>query len=134
MCSVNWALVINLLAAIVSCSAAIVALVIATRDRRERKAERLNAAKAQAMLVLLDVGLSGGSPAFDVCVRNFGAEPILDVGVDSARFARVPNAKFKVINYFGPTLKVVEPGGNRECFAVQFVDDKDDPVITGTRD
>jgi hypothetical protein len=96
MCSVDWALVINLLAAVGSCGAAIAAVWIATGDRRARKAERLGAAKAQAMLVLLNVELSSSSPVFWVHVRNFGAEAILDVEVDSARFARVPNAKFTV--------------------------------------
>jgi hypothetical protein len=31
-------------------------------------------------------GLSGGSPGFLVFVRNLGAEPILDVGIDLSRF------------------------------------------------
>jgi hypothetical protein len=65
---------------------------IATRDRRERKAERLDAAKARAMLVLIDV---------------------------SALFARVANAKFKVTNRLGPTLKVVEPATDRDSLVAR---------------
>jgi len=80
-------LVVNLLAAIGACGAAIVALVIATCGRRERRAERFNAVKAQAMLDLLDTELSQGSPAFLVYVTNFGAQAILNVEVDWAQFA-----------------------------------------------
>ena len=133
-CSVDWALVINLVAAIGSCGAAIVAVVIATSDRRERNRERLNAAKAQAMLILLDIELSQGSPAYLVYVTNYGAQAILDVEVDSARFARVPNATFRVANRLGPKLKVVDADRNRECLVVEFVDDEGDSVITGTKD
>ena len=107
-------LVVDLIAALGSCGAAIVAVVIATGDRRQRTAERLDAAKAQAMLVLLNVEVSQGSPAFNVWVGNFGAQAILDVQVDSARFARVPTAKFEVINRLGPTLKVLDADRNRD--------------------
>ncbi len=129
----NWPVVVSLIAALGSCGAAIAAVWIATSDRRQRNTERLDAAKAQAMLVLLDVRLSG-SPAFVVYVRNFGAEAILNVEVDSARFARVPNAKFEVESLLGPTLKVVEPGGDREYLAVRFVDEQGDSVIRGSND
>jgi hypothetical protein len=119
-------LVVNLIAALGSCGAAIVAVVIATDSRRERTAERLDAAKAQAMLVLLNVEVSRGSPAFNVWVRNFGAQAILDVQVDSARFARVPTAKFEAINRLGPTLKVLDADRNRDCLVVKFRDDQGD--------
>ena len=67
-----------------SCGAAIAAVWIATRDRRARTAERLDAAKAQAMLVLVDVHASRSAPGFDVWVHNFGTLAVLDVEVDSA--------------------------------------------------
>jgi hypothetical protein len=85
------------------------------------------------MLVLLDVRLLTGAPGFEVEVRNFGAEAILDVEVDSARFARVPKAKFNVINRLGSTLKVVDADRKPDSLLVEFVDDKGDSVITGTR-
>jgi hypothetical protein len=119
-------LVVNLIAALGSCGAAIVAVVIATGDRRQRTAERLDAAKAQAVLVLLNVEVSQGSPAFNVWVRYFGAQAILDVQVDSARFARVPTAKFEAINRLGPTLKVLDADRNRDCLVVKFLDDQGD--------
>jgi hypothetical protein len=103
-------LVVNLIAALGSCGAAIVAVVIATGDRKERKTERLKAAKAQAKLVLIDVALSQSSPAFDLYVRNYGTAAILDVEVDSAQFARVPDATFEVSNRLWK-LKVVMPTG-----------------------
>jgi len=83
------------------------------------------------MLVLLDVRLSEGSPTFEVHVSNFGAEAILDVEVVWARFARVPEAKFKVTNRLGPTLKVLDADRKRECLIVEFLDDNGDSVITG---
>jgi hypothetical protein len=130
MCSVDWGLVIGLLAALGSCGAAIAALWIATRDRCERKTERLDAAKAQATLVLLDVGLSSGTPGFQVDIRNFGAEPILDVELDAAQFARVPDSTPKVVNRLGPTVKVIDADRQSDHIFVQFVDGKGDSVIT----
>jgi hypothetical protein len=52
------------------------------------------------MLVLLNVEVSRGSPAFNVWVRKFGAQAILDVQVDSARFARVPtpNSRLSIVS------------------------------------
>jgi hypothetical protein len=127
-------LVVNLIAALGSCGAAIVAVVIATDSRRERKTERLDAAEAQAMLVLIDVEVSSGTPGFKIDVRNFGAEPMLDVGVDSARFARVPDSKFKVVDKLGPTHKVIDADRSRDCFIVEFVDENGDSMIAGEMD
>jgi hypothetical protein len=64
-------------------------------------------------------------------VSNFGAEAILDVRVGSARFARVPDAKFKVTNRVGPTLKVVDADRTPQCLIVAFVDGNGESVITG---
>jgi hypothetical protein len=133
MCGVDWALLINLLAALGSCGAAIAAVWIATGDRRARKAERLDAAKAQAMLVVLDVRLAVDSPSFQIDVGNFGAEPILDVELDSARFARVPDSTPKVVNALGPTVKVIHADGRADLF-VEFVDGNGNPAITGSKD
>jgi hypothetical protein len=134
MCSVNWALLINLIAALGSCGAAIVAVVIATSDRRQRNTERLDAAQAQAMLVLIDVELSQSSPGFYVYVTNFGAQAILGVEVDAAWFARVPDATFKVTNRVGPKLKVIDADRKRDTLVVEFVDGKGNSVITGQLD
>jgi hypothetical protein len=130
MCSVNWPLVVSLLAALGSCGAAIAAVWIATGDRRARKAERLDAAKAQAMLVLIDVHLSSGTPGFQVDIRNFGSEPILDVELDAAQFARVRDSTPKVVNRLGPTVKVIDVDRQSDHIFVQFVDGKGDSVIT----
>jgi hypothetical protein len=134
MCSVDWGLVGSLIAALGSCGAAIAAVWIATGDRRARKAERLDAAKAQAMLVLLDISLRVPGPeephAFVVAVRNLGAEPVLNVGVDSARFAQVPDATF-VLRQDYAILKVVEPQAEAKSFEVRFADEKGKSAIPG---
>ena len=47
------------------------------------------------------------------------------------RGAQSADAKFEVTNRLGPTLKAVEPGGNRECLLVAFLDDNGESIITG---
>ncbi|WP_255801412.1 hypothetical protein [Mycobacteroides abscessus] len=85
---INWGLVVNALAAAGSVSAAVVALHIATRDRRERWHEREEKAKAQARLVI--VGLYASKhmdqdwPDITITCTNHSDRPILDVKPDQA--------------------------------------------------
>ena len=129
MCSVNWPLVVSLLAALGSCGAAIAAVWIATRDRRERRAERLNAAKAQAMLVLVDVHASRGAAAFEVWVHNFATLAILDVEIASATYKPEPTATFQMQGR--PKLIAAKPDGQRDRLIVEFVDSKGFSVVPG---
>ncbi|SKM23243.1 hypothetical protein [Mycobacteroides abscessus] len=85
---INWGLVINALAAAGSISAAVVALHIATRDRRERQHEHDEAAKAQARLVIVTLYASAqmnvSSPRIALTCKNHSDRPILDVKPDKA--------------------------------------------------
>jgi hypothetical protein len=132
--SVDWSLVVNLVAAIGSCSAAIVALVIATRDRRDRNQERFDAAThaaiTQARLVVLDVRLSQSSPAFDVEIRNFGTEAVLDIELESAQFALIPTATPKAT----ARVKVLDSDRSPGHLFIEFVDADGQSVITGKPD
>lgn len=77
------------LSAVATAGATVVALWIATRDRSERKDERLDADRAQARLVLLEVeGPHRGKNdyRFIVTVEANGSQPILDVAFESAQF------------------------------------------------
>lgn len=85
---INWGLVVNALAAAGSVSAAVVALHIATRDRRERQHERDEAAKAQARLVIVKsygwVNRGEKVPEIALICDNHSDRPILDVKPDQA--------------------------------------------------
>ncbi|WP_147378932.1 hypothetical protein [Mycobacteroides abscessus] len=85
---INWGLVVNALAAAGSISAAVVALHIATRDRRERQHEHDEAAKAQARLVIVTLYASAqmnvSSPRIALTCKNHSDRPILDVKPDKA--------------------------------------------------
>jgi hypothetical protein len=134
MCSADWPLVTNLLAAVGSCSAAIVAVIIATSDRRERKRERLEAAKAQATLVMVDIKLGENFLGFVVDITNFGSHPILDIELDSAQFSPFPKAESEVVNTSGPMIKVLDAHRSTKSLYVKFNDVEGNPVITGTKD
>lgn len=60
MCTVDWGLVVSALAAIGSIGAALAALYIATRDRKERARERLAANEAEAKLIF--AGMTASYP------------------------------------------------------------------------
>jgi hypothetical protein len=90
------------LAAFAAAGAAIVALVIATRDRQERAKEHEDDQKAQARLVRLAVktqlsGHPSGMPVLSVKVRNNGHLPILDVEVTDATWTEHPNARWDTV-------------------------------------
>lgn len=70
------------------------ALFIATRDRRDRRAERAAASEAQAKLVMVNPQLviRSGRPTFISKIENYGAEPVLDVSIVRAQIGKYPNA------------------------------------------
>lgn len=74
--------------------AAGVALLIATRDRRDRIAERRNEESTHARLVRLTARSNRGSPTVTVTVSNFGSLPILDVELVAAAWADHPKARW----------------------------------------
>lgn len=79
-------LVINGIAAVAAVAAAVIALILATRDRRERRDERHAAERAQARLVLIDIGDSQSAVYRSIDVHNFGAQPVLDVAVEGVTY------------------------------------------------
>ncbi|GAB3216782.1 hypothetical protein [Mycolicibacterium hippocampi] len=76
-------LIVNGLAALGAVGAAVAALAIATRDRRDRRDERRAAARAQARLVLVEINDGDSDMYYNIEVANHGAQPILDVAVES---------------------------------------------------
>lgn len=87
--NVNFSLIVNALAALGSVSAAVVALWIATSDRRDRQKEREEADRKQAGLVRIkarwqSLGYDQDesvrvAPYIQVGINNFGTLPIVDV-------------------------------------------------------
>jgi hypothetical protein len=74
------------------------------------------------------MGSSGSYPSSRIASRSMSSIAGLDAQ------GRAPNATFRVANRLGPKLKVVDADRNRVCLVVEFIDDKGDSVITGTRD
>ncbi len=60
-----------------SIGAALAALYIATRDRSERRRERIAADEAQARLIQVVVTQVRGLPDFDVEIHNYGDRAII---------------------------------------------------------
>lgn len=98
MCSVDWGLVVNALAAIGAIGAAVAALWIASRDRRERKDERHDEDRAKALLVRLLVQAQSNRPAFSVEVRNFGPLAVMDVELVDAVWSDHPGARWDTLD------------------------------------
>lgn len=84
------------LAAIGAFTAAGIALCIATRDRKDRAAERHEAQKIAARLVHVDVRQIP-KPALDVKVRNYGPLPALDVAIIDATWNEHPDARWTIL-------------------------------------
>jgi hypothetical protein len=82
------------LGAFSAAGAAIVALVIATRDRRDRARERRVAEKTQARLVRLMAFANTATPIVVVDVRNYGSLPILDIELADAVWNEHPDARW----------------------------------------
>jgi hypothetical protein len=74
--------------------AAIVALGIAGRDRRERTNERHDEERTQARLVRLSVETQGNRPALTVQARNFGPLPVIDIDLVDATWSEHPEARW----------------------------------------
>jgi hypothetical protein len=126
MCSIDWTLVISAFAALGSIGAAVAALYIATKDRRERTREHAAAAEAQAKLVILDITYSTGridwqAPEYYVGCVNHSSMSILDVRLESAHMRGFPQAQ--------PTLsdavtRVLRPApGSNTSFVTRWVDE-----------
>ena len=83
------------LAAAAAAGAAIVALYIAARDRRDRVAERRDEQKTHARLVQLFVETETGRPAVVVQARNFGPLPVIDVDLVDATWSEHRDARWE---------------------------------------
>jgi hypothetical protein len=135
MCTVDWGLVVNAIAAVGAVSAAVVALTIATRDRREREQQRRKAAQAQAKLVLVNVKAPDGVACFGVEVCNYGSSAVLDVELDSAEFASAPGSKRRPWGEdLAQSFAVLDADRKPQTFWIEFIDSAGQPVITGERD
>ncbi|MDM2078759.1 Uncharacterised protein [Mycobacteroides abscessus subsp. abscessus] len=75
-------------------TAVVVALIIASRDRRERARERHNEELTRARLVRLAVSGDTSRPTVSVKVRNFGPLPVLDVRLVNAKHSGHPGASW----------------------------------------
>jgi hypothetical protein len=104
------------LAAFAGAGAALIALWIAGRDRRDRKAERWAEENTVARLVRLDVQAASGRPVVVVKVRNFGPLPILDVTGAGATWTTHSDARLPITRLGRPTvgrqLSVLRPWNN----------------------
>jgi membrane protein implicated in regulation of membrane protease activity len=99
---------IAVLSPIATFLAAVVALWVAGRDRRDRMQEREDEEKTHARLVALQVSQDTGRAAVIVEVRNFGPLPVLDVEVVDATWSEhregpVGNAGHRVAGKGSPS-------------------------------
>lgn len=78
-------------------AAVVVALIIASRDRRERARERHNEELTRARLVRLTVSGGTSRPTVSVKVRNFGPLPVLDVRLTDAKHNAYPGASWQPV-------------------------------------
>ena len=102
------------LASVATVAATGVALFIATRDRHERRADRLDADRAQARLVLLEVdgpyrGAEDRPPHFIVHIEANGVQPILDVALESATYVVDDSRSVELITQSGGMVPIVKP-------------------------
>ena len=121
------------LGAVGSLIAATVALWIATRDRKEREDELRSADRAQATLVLVELGQPAGEQGhFPIAVTNYGSRPVLDVAFDTARFDEFPNS-IPTIDETKRKATVLDSDRNAHTFYLAFVDEAKGAVLQGTR-
>lgn len=136
VCSIDWKLVVAALAALGSFLASFVALLIATRDRRDRAKERHEEAAAEARLVLFDITAPEMRPDppwpyFKLAIHNFGPVSILKVSVESASLKNHPGSHWTIAGS-GTPIEMVKPereshaGGN---LYVGFNDDAGESVV-----
>lgn len=130
MCSVDWELVVNALAAIGSVGAALAALYIATKDRRERRRASDAADEAQARLVWVGVDRLNGEAGFKVRIRNYGDRPILDVGVTEASLHRRPDARWRNLEEWTAVLPPFREGEESPevTSSLTFFDTEGEPI------
>jgi hypothetical protein len=83
------------LAAGAAAFAAIVALGISGRDRKDRIAERHDEQKTRARLVQLSVETETSRPAVVVQARNFGPLPVIDIDLVDATWSEHPEARWE---------------------------------------
>lgn len=128
MCSIDWGLAVNAIAAFGSVGAATIALYISTADRRERKRERNAAAAAQAKLVIVKIGLptgyrEGPAPEYPVVCENHSGLPILDVKLESAKMRAFPQASAALSGFVSRIVRV----GDDASFATNWADENGEP-------
>jgi hypothetical protein len=83
------------LAAAAAAGAAITALYIAGRDRKDRITERRDEQKAHARLVRLSVETETGRGAVIVQARNFGPMPVMDIDLVDATWSEHHEARWE---------------------------------------
>jgi len=83
------------LAAGAAAIAAIVALYIAWRDRKDRTAERHDEQQTHARLVQLSVETETNRPAVVVQARNFGPLPVIDIDLVDATWSEHLEARWE---------------------------------------
>jgi hypothetical protein len=83
------------LAAATAAGAAIVALYIAARDRKDRITERADEQKTRARLVRLSVDSDTSKGAVNVQARNFGPLPVIDINLVDATWSEHPEARWE---------------------------------------
>lgn len=127
---INWGLLVNVLAAVGSVSAAVVALRIATRDRTERQRDREAAAMAQARLVLVEVEPRVFERGFTILVRNFGVSAVLDIKLMSVTFSRCPSA---IPDSYNDNLLVLDADRESHSMFVDLRNPQGEGVTPGER-
>nr|WP_245830391.1 hypothetical protein [Mycobacterium numidiamassiliense] len=116
-------LVFSALTAFGTIGAAWSALYIATRDREDRKPERDAADLAQARLVKIEIKRPG-TYEYSVRVRNYAAQPILDVCINSASLHTDPDATWRAPGE-RQVLEIIEPDReslSEETLRLEFID------------
>lgn len=118
------------LAAAGSVVAAASALWIATRDRRDRVAERGEQDRAQARLVLVTVRPPQHSTLFLLDVENFGTSPVLDVEIESAHLTTHPQADWNLSRHSNNRYQILQTDRAGVTFQIEFKDRNGAPILT----
>jgi hypothetical protein len=87
------------LAATTAAGAAIIALNIAARDRKDRIKERHDQQKTHARLVQLSIE-PDSKGAVNVQARNFGPLPVIDIDLVDAAWSEHPNARWEPLGSY----------------------------------
>ncbi|WP_074347852.1 hypothetical protein [Mycobacteroides abscessus] len=129
-------LIINGIAAAGAVAAAGVALGIATKDRRDRRAERRAADMAQARLVLVEVQSDPYAIDYRIDVNNHGAKPILSVELVDVRLVGEEATWTTKQQPGGLIINIIQPQPDRapRGFTGQFCKADGSPVSSSTID